>query len=311
MDTQSKNSSLVAISRWVGGGRVAPQGGGKLMFAHRGGEGILWPLAVDGTQQWLWCDEQQWCAWASPVISAEGLLDLSTDMLSVASELVGYEITAFSGKNVIWQTPVKGCAAVMTGPVFHFSKDERWLECRLLEWSAETLQQLTCDWLPETIDGDEQSTLRCSASLQIGTLSATLAQITQWRAGDGVLISHPAQLSRSQLWFSVGDRRLLMGLQPSGEFIMEQSQSIEENDNSSRSDEELAHINDIRFTVSVEIGQISLSLPELLNLQPGDCISGEMNIEHEVSLIMQGRKIGRGNLLNIDKQWVVRISEIN
>jgi type III secretion system YscQ/HrcQ family protein len=310
MDFQNNNSSLMEISCWVGAGRISPEGGGKLAFARRGGEGILWPLTVDGTQQWLWCDEQQWCEWASPVVSIEGLQELSIDLLAVVSELAGYEITAFYGKSLIWQTPVKGCAAIAFGPIFHFSKDERWLECRLLEWPADTLQRLTSDWLLEaTNNNDGKRTLRCTAALQIGTFSATTNQIMQWRVGDGVLISHPADLSGSQLWFCVSGRRFLMRRQPSGEFMVEKN--IEENDIPSISDEKLVPINNVCFTVSVEIGCISLSLTELLNLQAGDCISGELNTEHEVSLVMQGRKIGRGNLLKIDSQWIVRISEIN
>lgn len=297
------------ISCWVGAGRISPQGQGELMFAQRGGEGILWPIVVDGTQHWLWCNERQWCEWASPVVSIKGLQELSTDMLSIASELVGYEITEFNGKNIVWQMPVKACAVVAFGPVLRFSKDERWLECRLLEWPNDALQYLTSDWLPTAIGNDESRTLRCTAALQIGTLSATIAQIKQWQVGDGVLISNTAELSRSQLWVCISNRHFLMMLQPSGEFLM--LKIVEESEKTSISNQQLMHINDVEFTVSVEIGSISLSLVELLNLKPGDCISGQLNIDREVSLVMQGKKIGRGNLLNINGQWFVRILAIN
>lgn len=68
--------------------------------------------------------------------------------------------------------------------------------------------------------------------------------------------------------------------------------------------------NDIPLTLTVEVGQINLTAQKLLELQAGNVIDLDLSVEHGVDLVVNGRIIGKGELLKIGDSIGVRILQI-
>jgi flagellar motor switch protein FliN/FliY len=73
----------------------------------------------------------------------------------------------------------------------------------------------------------------------------------------------------------------------------------------------LPHIKpeEIPFTVTVETGRIQMTLKQLIDLQPGNVIDLNVTPDQGVDLTIDGRCIGRGELLKIGETLGVRILE--
>lgn len=73
----------------------------------------------------------------------------------------------------------------------------------------------------------------------------------------------------------------------------------------------LPHIKpeEIPFTITVETGRIQMTLKQLIDLQPGNVIDLNVTPDQGVDLTIDGRCIGRGELLKIGETLGVRILE--
>jgi flagellar motor switch protein FliN/FliY len=68
--------------------------------------------------------------------------------------------------------------------------------------------------------------------------------------------------------------------------------------------------NDLAITVVVELAQITLSAQKLIELQPGNLLDLNIVPEHGVSLVVNGKIIGRGEILKIGESIGVRVLQI-
>ncbi len=67
---------------------------------------------------------------------------------------------------------------------------------------------------------------------------------------------------------------------------------------------------DIPLTVAVEVGRVRMKLEKLMELQPGQLLELDVHPEEGVDLVVNGRRIGKGELLRLGEALGVRILEI-
>lgn len=68
-------------------------------------------------------------------------------------------------------------------------------------------------------------------------------------------------------------------------------------------------LEDIPLTVVLEVGRIQMSIKKLLELQPGNMLELDIHPEAGVDMVVNGKKVARGELLKIGDAIGVRISE--
>lgn len=67
---------------------------------------------------------------------------------------------------------------------------------------------------------------------------------------------------------------------------------------------------EIPILLKVEIGQIVTQADKLLSMEPGNVIELKRGLEEGVDLVVNGRRVGRGELMQIGDQLGVRITEV-
>lgn len=68
--------------------------------------------------------------------------------------------------------------------------------------------------------------------------------------------------------------------------------------------------NDIPIQLVVEVGAVNVTIQKLLELAPGNLIDLDLNPEHGVNLVVNGKIIGKAELLKIGESIGVRVLEI-
>lgn len=74
--------------------------------------------------------------------------------------------------------------------------------------------------------------------------------------------------------------------------------------------EPFSSIHDIPMTLTIEVGRVVLSADKLLNLQPGNLLDLKVALENGVIISVNGKKIGRGELMRIGDNIGVRILDL-
>jgi len=67
---------------------------------------------------------------------------------------------------------------------------------------------------------------------------------------------------------------------------------------------------DISLSLAIEVGQIQITAKKLLELQPGNVLDLDLAVDSGVDLVVNGRTIGKGELLQIGETLGVRILQI-
>jgi flagellar motor switch protein FliN/FliY len=68
---------------------------------------------------------------------------------------------------------------------------------------------------------------------------------------------------------------------------------------------------DIRVTVTAEIGNVSMPIGEILELNEGSVIELDKPISAPIDLMAQGVRIARGEVVVVDDCFAIRIKEID
>lgn len=68
---------------------------------------------------------------------------------------------------------------------------------------------------------------------------------------------------------------------------------------------------EIALSLTLELGKIEITLSELLKLQPGNALELPFRPEAGVHLVLHGKRIGRGELVQVGDSVVVRILELS
>lgn len=67
---------------------------------------------------------------------------------------------------------------------------------------------------------------------------------------------------------------------------------------------------DIPISVIVEVGRLQMSIQKLMDLQPGNVLELDIHPENGVDLVVNGKRIGKGELLRLGESLGVRILDI-
>lgn len=73
----------------------------------------------------------------------------------------------------------------------------------------------------------------------------------------------------------------------------------------------LSHLEDVKVTISAELGEATLKVREILNLQNGSLIKLDKTVGDYADLRINGKKFARGEVLVINDVFGVRINSIN
>lgn len=73
---------------------------------------------------------------------------------------------------------------------------------------------------------------------------------------------------------------------------------------------DLSRLADIPMELSVEIGRTHMTVGETLELRPGSVVSLERQAGETADLLVNGTAIARGEVVVIDEQYGLRVTEI-
>ncbi|MCW3022150.1 MAG: fliN [Conexibacter sp.] len=73
---------------------------------------------------------------------------------------------------------------------------------------------------------------------------------------------------------------------------------------------ELERLTDVLVELAVEVGRTRMTLGETLALGPGSVVTLERLADQPVDLLVNGRPIARGEVVVIDEQFGLRITEV-
>ncbi len=77
-----------------------------------------------------------------------------------------------------------------------------------------------------------------------------------------------------------------------------------------QSQENLASMQEMPVTITVEAARFKITLDKLMNLQPGNVLDLEINPQQGVDLSVNGQKIGKAELINLGETLGIRITEM-
>jgi flagellar motor switch protein FliN/FliY len=73
---------------------------------------------------------------------------------------------------------------------------------------------------------------------------------------------------------------------------------------------DLSRLTDVSVELTVEVGRTRMSLGETLSLGPGSVVTLDRLADQPVDLLVNGRPIARGEVVVIDEQFGLRITEV-
>ena len=72
----------------------------------------------------------------------------------------------------------------------------------------------------------------------------------------------------------------------------------------------LERFSDVQVEISVEIGRVTMSLGEMMQLGPGSVVELDRDITEPVTVMAQGVRIASGEVVVINDRFAVRITEV-
>jgi flagellar motor switch protein FliN/FliY len=76
-------------------------------------------------------------------------------------------------------------------------------------------------------------------------------------------------------------------------------------------DADLTRLTDVQVELTVEVGRTHMSLGETMSLGQGSVVTLDRLADKPVDLLVNGRPIARGEVVVIDEQFGLRITEVN
>lgn len=73
---------------------------------------------------------------------------------------------------------------------------------------------------------------------------------------------------------------------------------------------DLERLTDVKVELTVEVGRTRMSLGEALSLGPGSVVTVDRLADQPVDLLCNGRPIARGEVVVIDEEFGLRITEV-
>jgi flagellar motor switch protein FliN len=94
------------------------------------------------------------------------------------------------------------------------------------------------------------------------------------------------------------------------EYMKNKEEMIEENVQITQEEVPTSPIDDIPITITVEVARFKMTLEKLMALQPGNLLDLHVHPEKEITLTVNGQKIGKANLISLGETLGIRISEM-
>jgi flagellar motor switch protein FliN len=74
---------------------------------------------------------------------------------------------------------------------------------------------------------------------------------------------------------------------------------------------DLAAVLDVPVELSVEIGRTTMTIGETLSIGPGSIVSLNRAIGEPVDLLVNGKRIARGEVVAVDEEFGLRVTEVD
>jgi flagellar motor switch protein FliN/FliY len=74
---------------------------------------------------------------------------------------------------------------------------------------------------------------------------------------------------------------------------------------------DLARLNDVTVELSVEVGRTRMTLGQALALGPGSVVALNRSAREPVDLLVNGKQVARGEVVVIDDDFGLRITDVN
>ncbi|NUM36063.1 MAG: flagellar motor switch protein FliN [Candidatus Brocadiae bacterium] len=75
-------------------------------------------------------------------------------------------------------------------------------------------------------------------------------------------------------------------------------------------EKDIQFLKDIPVTIAVELGRVQMPIEEILLLGPGSMIMLKRQVNEPIDLLVNGKLVGRGEIIAADESFGVRITEI-
>ena len=176
--------------------------------------------------------------------------------------------------------------------------------------------------LPVTPSNQDRRSLPISVTLELARLDLTAAELRDLAMEDVLLLPADAPFTGGTLILRHDDRALAtaslehytLTIQQRLEATMQQDDSadplIRDESQTDAPDEPLATADDLTIRLTFDLGQLSLSLAELSQVQPGFVITLDTPAGKPVRIRAGQQIIGRGELVQIDDRLGVVVREL-
>jgi flagellar motor switch protein FliN/FliY len=75
-------------------------------------------------------------------------------------------------------------------------------------------------------------------------------------------------------------------------------------------DKDMGLVGHVQVNLVAQLGNVELTLDRLFKLRQGDVLEMEQGLDAPVTLLLNGKAVARGELLAVDDQLGVRITEL-
>ncbi|MCT4700528.1 FliM/FliN family flagellar motor switch protein [Enterobacteriaceae bacterium H20N1] len=291
------------LSLHIGAGLLAPEEDMALTLEHHNDADIRWREKGSDNRE-IWCRQQTLCDWLSPLFPVNEFADYPVDSYPLLTELclekgnLFLARAAFSAGSLASGLLPSGWRITLT-----LRNGERRLALMLAGWSWQQICQLTTGWLPFA---SATGSLPLSLPLSLGYCELTLSALLALKTGDGIVLS-TADIAAGGLWLWFGRKRVTM---IQNEHADLQVTEVMEAMPAMSCGELVSDRMMVPLTLVAEVGQIALSVAELVALAPGAVLEGKASLAGGIRLTANGCCIGYGSLLTMRDKWIVRVDTL-
>lgn len=301
------SKTFIEQSTFIGNGLYKANTKSILTLRQCGGDGVFW--RIGWKQKWLsaWCDASAWMRWLDEKLPHDGLQSSDKELLrltsiwgwlQVSDELVNAELSALDA-------PVE--AGVLPGwyPALTLNRNEQKLDLFLLDWPSEVLRKFTHGW---SVLASASVQPRLSCPLILGWQELTYAQLKTCVPGAVLILPGHLELSGKTCWLLAAETRIKLFIEQGKYIVSEIEQNVE--DHIVQSYSPLNSLDDVKITLTFEVGCTSLTFAELASLKLGEVLVTDVSLNNCVKLRANGSVFASGNLLMLGDIPAVRIDKL-
>ena len=155
-----------------------------------------------------------------------------------------------------------------------------------------------------------QALVPVCVSLRVGSTPVTLSELRDLRLGDLIIVAK-TRIADDIISVVVQERlRFAANLEASGRVtLLEQHPSVMNEEVSIEDDSEA--LDALPIELVFELGRLTLTIGELRELTAGRSLELDRDLQAPVELVVNGKRIGRGELVQIENRLGVRVKEIS